>query len=195
MEVFLETARLTLRRVTAADVDRLVDLDGDPAVMRFISGGKATPRAEIEGDILPAWLGYYERFPGYGFWAAIERASGDFLGWFHLRPAPGRPEDEPELGYRLRRAAWGKGYATEGSQALIARAFRELGARRVVAETMAVNAGSRRVMEKTGLRLMRTFHQDWPERIAGDEHGDVEYALTRDEWARREGSNGEGPGA
>ena len=113
----------------------------------------------------------------------FEKATGDFLGWFHLRPSPDHPvADEPELGYRLRRASWGQGYATEGSRALIDRAFAELGASRVFAETMAVNTASRRVMEKTGLRLVRTFHADWPVRIPGDEHGDVEYAITRDEW-------------
>jgi RimJ/RimL family protein N-acetyltransferase len=71
--------------------------------------------------------------------------------------------------------------------ALIRKGFTELGVERVYAETLAVNAGSRRVMEKAGLRYIRTFHQDWPEKIPGDEHGDVEYALTRAEWqaARR----------
>jgi RimJ/RimL family protein N-acetyltransferase len=62
--------------------------------------------------------------------------------------------DKPERvdpGYRLRRSAWGKGHATEGSRALIREGFAELGVRRVVAETMAVNAASRRVMEKAGL--------------------------------------------
>jgi RimJ/RimL family protein N-acetyltransferase len=53
---------------------------------------------------------------------------------------------------------------------------------RVVAQTMAVNTGSRRVMEKAGMRLVRTFHADWPVRLPGDEEGDVEYAITRDEW-------------
>jgi RimJ/RimL family protein N-acetyltransferase len=47
---------------------------------------------------------------------------------------------------------------------------------------MAVNVGSWRVMEKAGLRHVRTFHQPWPDKIDGEEHGDVEYALTRDEW-------------
>jgi RimJ/RimL family protein N-acetyltransferase len=47
---------------------------------------------------------------------------------------------------------------------------------------MAVNGASRRVMEKAGLRYVRTFHQPWPDRIEGDEQGDVEYALTREEW-------------
>ena len=90
---------------------------------------------------------------------------------------------EPELGYRLRASSWGKGYATEGSRALVEHAFRELGAERVTAETMAVNTASRRVMEKAGLRYVRTFTADWPDKIDGDEHGDVEYALTRAEWA------------
>ena len=88
-----------------------------------------------------------------------------------------------ELGYRLRRDAWGAGYGTEGCRALIDKGFTELGVHRVYAETMAVNVASRRVMEKCGLRHVRTFVSDWPERIPGDEHGDVEYALTRAEWA------------
>ncbi len=191
MDVFLETERLVLRRFTPADVDLLVALDADPEVMHFVTGGRATPREEIEHDFLPAWLGYYERFDGYGFWAAIEKASGEFLGWFHLRPHEGSPADEPELGYRLRKAAWGQGYATEGSRALIAKAFRELGARRVRAETMTVNRASRRVMEKSGLTLVRTFHQEWPDPIPGDEHGDVEYAITREEWERQRSAGSE----
>jgi RimJ/RimL family protein N-acetyltransferase len=184
MHVFLETERLILRRATLADLDALVELNSDPAVTRFINGGKPIPREEIEGE-LRAWLTHYERYAGYGFWIAVEKARGDWLGWLHLRPTRDGHPDEPELGYRLRRAAWGKGYATEASRALIDRAFSEHGARRVFASTMTVNRGSRRVMEKSGLRFVRTFFLEWPEPIEGDEHGDVEYALTREEWERR----------
>ncbi len=190
MNVFLETERLVLRQFTRDDAELLVELDGDPDVMFFINGGRATPREEIEGDVLPAFLSYYVRFPGYGFWAAIERATGEFVGWFHFRPAPGHPSDEPELGYRLRRSAWGKGFGTEGSIALIAKGFRELGVRRVLAETMVVNSASRRVMEKAGMRLVREFHAEWPDRIPGDEHGDVEYTITRDEWEAQNSTPG-----
>lgn len=187
MDVFLETDRLILRRFTDADVDNLTDLDADPEVMFYITAGAPTPREEIEQDVLPRFLWYYDTFPGWGFYAVIEKSSGDFIGWFHLRPAPehGVP-DEPELGYRLRKDAWGKGYATEGSRALIDKAFADLGATRVFAETMAVHAGSRGVMEKAGMRLVREFHADWPVRIPGDEHGDVEYAITRAEWDARD---------
>lgn len=179
MDAFLETDRLILRRFTDADFDRLVDLDSDPQVTRFITGG--TP--EFDQSMLDAWLRQYERWPDHGTFAAIEKASAEFIGWFHLRPATDNGDaDEPELGYRLRRDAWGKGYATEGSRALIDKAFRDLGASRVFAETMAVNTGSRRVMEKTGLRFVRAFHAEWPVRIPGDEDGDVEFGITREQW-------------
>ena len=182
MHIYLETDRLLLRRFTEDDVDNPVELDSDPDVMRFINGGRPTPREEIERDVLPTFLGYYERFAGYGFWAAVEKSTGRFVGWFHLRPAEAAHPDEVELGYRLRRSAWGKGYATEGSRSLIQKAFTELGVQRVVAFTMVVNVASRRVMEKAGLRFVRTFHQPWPDYIEGEEQGDVEYALLRSEW-------------
>ena len=183
----LETERLVLRPFTLADVDNLVELDADPAVMHFITGGRPTPRNDVERDVLPAFLRYDVESPAFGFWAVQHKATGQFLGWLHLRPAPGRPPDEPELGYRLRRSAWGNGYATEGCRALIDVAFAEHGVRRVTAEAMVVHAASRRVLEKAGLRPVRFFRADWPDPIPGDEHGDVEYALDREEWEQRRG--------
>jgi RimJ/RimL family protein N-acetyltransferase len=202
MEVFLETERLRLRRFVAADADLLFDLDSDPAVMRFLSGGPATPYDVIAQQILPRFLRSYEQYAGLGYWAAIARSSGDFLGWFALHPQEGGRADEVELGYRLRRAAWGQGYATEGARAVIRRGFAEFGVQRVVATTYEENLASRRVMEKAGLTLVRRFRytpadlaaagtfQDDP--AAGGWVGeDVEYALTRADWERQEA----GPGA
>lgn len=181
--VLLVTERMRLRQFTPADVDVLVDLDSDPEVMHFITGGVPTSRAEIEDHVLPRWLAYYAHSATAGFWAAEDLASEAFLGWFHLRPEPDGPADEPELGYRLRRDAWGRGLAAEGSRALVDLAFERGRASRVVAQTMARHLSSRRVMERAGLTLVRHFDAGWPYRIPGDELGDVEYALERAHWA------------
>ncbi len=181
MDVFVETDRMVLRRFTMDDVDALLALDSDPQVRRFVEDGEPVNRDEAASTI-EHWLGHYQRSDVVGFWAAIEKETGRFLGWFHFRPGHDAPPDEPELGYRLVSAAWGQGYATEGSRALIDKGFESPGISRVVAETMAVHTASRRVMEKAGMRLVRTFRAEWPVRIPGDEHGDVEYAISRAEW-------------
>ena len=157
-------------------------------MLRYINGGTPIPREEIEREILPRFLAYHERGPNEGFFAAVEKSSGRFVGWFHLRPAREDPRPgETELGYRLRRDAWSKGYATEGSRALIRKAFEELGWRRVIARTMAVNMRSRRVMERCAMELVRTWYAPWPDPMEGAEHGDVEYAIDREEWERSPG--------
>ena len=183
MEVFLETDRLVLRRFVEADVEHLVSLHNDPDVMRFLTGGELISLEEIERE-------YHERFANDGYWVAQERASGTFLGWFALHPTHDRDPAELELGYRLHRAAWGMGYATEGSRALIRKGFTELGAHRVWAETMAVNLASRRVMEKSGLIFTRTFHLEWEDPLPGTEQGEVEYALERSDWEQSESTGG-----
>lgn len=195
--VLLQTERLLLRRFTAEDGDFLYALDNDPQVMRFINGGAPTPRQVIAQEILPRFCAYDQQQPGYGFWAAEKQAGGRFVGWFSLRPAA--EAGTAVIGYRLCRAAWGQGYATEGVLALIAKAFAEMGLRRVVATTYEENLASRRVMEKAGLRLVRrfrltpddlaaadTFHSDAVEVWDGD---DLEYALDKNDWP----ANGVGP--
>lgn len=178
MHIYLETERMVLRAFSAADEEDLFELDGAPEVMRYLTGGKATPREGIRAD-LAKQIADYERFPGRGRWAAIEKSSGNFLGWMALAPPSDTGPEQVELGYRLRRSAWGNGYATEGCRALIRKAFTDLGVRRVYAETMAVNVASRRVMERAGLTLRRSFHQIFDDPIPGTEHGEVEYAIDR----------------
>ena len=175
---------MTLRRFTAADLDGLAALHGDPAVMQRIEDGKPVPRSVVETRTLPQIIREYDELAeGQGRFAATEKDSGAFLGWFSLRPANSVGlNGGTELGYRLLPSFWGRGYATEGAQALVSKAFTDQGAEQVVATTMTVNIGSRRVLEKAGLRLVRTFFEEWPEYIDGAEHGDVEYAVTREMW-------------
>lgn len=181
--ILLETERLRLRRFTADDVDRLVHLDSDPEVMRYITYGVPTPRETYESVILPRWFAIYESTPLLGYWAAESRADGRFLGWFHLRPD--RMDDgEQELGYRFGRAAWGNGYATEGATAVIEHGFVRVGAGKISARTLAANRGSRQVMHKCGLVFERDF--TYPEDvIAGrseQERAAVKYSITRPQW-------------
>jgi RimJ/RimL family protein N-acetyltransferase len=199
MQVYLETQRLTLRRFTDADVDDLVSLDGDPDVMRYLNGGVPTPRAVIEREVLPRFLSYYDRFPAFGVWAAIEKSTGDFLGWFSLRPHEGASPGEVTLGYRLRRSAWGKGYGTEGARALIRKGFTELSLRRVVASTYQDNLASRRVMEKAGMAFVRAFRPTLAELAGGAtqtpsqdvwDGDEVEYALDKADWEHQGAARG-----
>lgn len=175
MPATLHTDRMTLRALGPHDEDDLLALSSDPAVMRYL--GNPATRADVQEHI-PYCMSHG---PDFGYWVALEEET--FLGWFLLRPprAP-HPRGAIELGYRLHRATWGRGLATEGSEALLAHGFGTLGVERVFATTMAVNTGSRRVMEKAGLRYVRTFDSDFPEPVAGSEHGEVEYEIGRDDW-------------
>ena len=185
MNVHLETERLVLREFTVDDVDNLVELDADPEVVRW-TPDEQTTRDQVEQEFLPYYFRLYVKTPGFGFWGVEDKITGEFLGWFHLRPTDEHGPDEPEIGYRLRRSAWGKGYATEGSRALIDKAFSEHPVRRVLAETSAIHVASRRVMEKSGLRLVREFDAGYPPISPEDVLGDVEYAIDRDEWERQQ---------
>ena len=186
MHIILKTPRLVIRQFTEDDVDNLFNLNSDPEVVRYLTGGRPTPRKQIRDQIIPFTLGVYDRLDRLGTWAAESTATGEFLGWFHLRPGHGSDDiTNIELGYRLRRSSWNKGYATEGSRALVSMGFTDLDVERVFALTMAVNTASRRVMEKCGLTLVRTTPYEGPDAIEGAEHGEVEYALTKPEWEAR----------
>lgn len=197
--VLLETDRLILRRFTESDAEHIFALDNDPAVMRYINGGIPTPWEVIEQQLLPNFLRYNDATPGFGFWAAIEKATGEFVGWFVFRPTGDDP-GEVALGYRFHKGAWGNGYATEGAQALIERGFGEWGVRRVIATTYEENRASRRVMEKLGMRHERSFRYSAEEIGASDTSyteseevwpgEDVEYAITRTEWKEQRARNG-----
>ena len=163
----LSTGRLELRPLAVGDLDELVALDADPDVMRFITGGRPRPRSEAAAKY---------RAAAHHRWVARTPSEDRFVGWFGLRPSA---TGEREIGYRLCRGAWGQGFATEGSIALLRYAFGDLGLDRVWGQTMAVNQRSRRVMERCGMSFVRTFHLDWQEPIQGTEHGEVEYEMRR----------------
>jgi RimJ/RimL family protein N-acetyltransferase len=145
----LRTDRLALRRFTADDAQNLYRLDSDPRVMRYIGDGSVSTRASIEAG-LARIVRYYDRYPGLGVWPAQERPTSRFIGWFCLKYVP--KTVEVEVGYRLLPEAWGRGYATEGARALVARGFEVLGLYRIIGLTHPENVASQRVLQKAGLR-------------------------------------------
>ncbi|HEY3412950.1 MAG TPA: GNAT family N-acetyltransferase [Armatimonadota bacterium] len=163
MRIHLETERLILRDFDPDDVDNLVALDADPEVRRYLDMPEPPTRHVVECVILPPILADAERRDGFGRWIILEKARDfRFIGWIHFRRAKSDP-DEIELGYRLIREAWGHGYATEASLALIEKGIREQGVTRISATALADNAASIRVMEKCGLTLENRFmYKDIP---------------------------------
>ena len=172
----LNTARLVLRPITPADRADLVALEADPVVMRFLNGGLPVPvEGRVNGDFLTP------RGTEPEVLAAHERATGQFVGWFALfDDGMVGGYKTGELGYRLRREAWGQGYGTEGARALVAEALGRLGFDRVRAQTMAANLGSRRVLEKAGFRHVEMVFPSSAAAIPGTELGEVVYEIWRD---------------
>jgi RimJ/RimL family protein N-acetyltransferase len=167
--IMLQTPRLTLRRFadTDADAELLVELDSDPEVMRYI-GPHRLSVAEYRERIRTAWLPHYAH-PLRGCGAAYEKSTGLFIGWFFLRPAADHQHaaaigltrvSDIEIGYRLKRAAWGRGLATEAARELVRIALDDGEVTSVVAHALVSNRASIRVMEKAGLAFVREFPVD-----------------------------------
>ena len=146
--------------------------------MAFILGRAATP-AETYAEWRRRLDHQSDAARGLGYWAGL--ADGAFVGWWSASAFEGRPQLSG-VGYRLRREAWGRGLATEGARRMVDHAFTVPEVETVVASTMAVNTGSRRVLEKAGLRHTDTWHATWDEPIPGSEQGEVGYAISRAEW-------------
>ncbi|MGD9901962.1 MAG: GNAT family N-acetyltransferase [Vicinamibacterales bacterium] len=144
---WLETARLALRRFTLDDLDTLARLNADPLVTRHLGGVK--DRAATEALLRTRILEYYDRHPGLGIWATIERASGAVAGFHVLNHIQG--ETDLQVGYALFTEHWGKGYATEMAIALLGHGYATLGLPQVNAITTRDNLASQRVLLKAGL--------------------------------------------
>lgn len=168
------TGRLLLRPLLPSDADDLAELDADPEVHRYVHLDGPPTRSDLEAALPKMLSRFGPSATEPAVWAAEERSSGRFIGWFHLRPS--ELPDSYDLGYRLRRDTWGQGYGSEGASALVERAFQHLEARRVEATALAANAASIRVMEKAGLRFLEGFMWEGA-------HPAVRYAYDRSEWS------------
>jgi RimJ/RimL family protein N-acetyltransferase len=164
------TERLTLVPLADEHLEWEVELDSDPDVMRHLSG-RASTREEVEVGHARR-MAAVQKVDGLGFWVGM--AGNEFVGWWILQPAhgPDQPDDlgVADLGYRLRRH-WRKGFASEGARELVRYSFDDVGLNRIIAQTIAVNAASRAVMERVGLTYVRTFPSSMTAPVEGIEEG------------------------
>jgi RimJ/RimL family protein N-acetyltransferase len=148
----VETARLVLRPWQPGDLAEFIRLLTDPVVTRYIvvhTPFSPEDVAELHERTLDQW----DR-NGFGPWAAIEKATGLWVGRIGLDELPDWPGlHKVEVGWELHREFWGQGLATEGGRAGVRHGFETVGLKRIISATMATNAASRRVMEKCGLRF------------------------------------------
>jgi ribosomal-protein-alanine N-acetyltransferase len=142
----LETSRLWLRRLRPSDEPALIALDSDPEVMRYVgSPAGVRPRDETADRVSQRIRAQHGP---HGWWLIEGKRDRTFHGLGLLLPMP--DGDDVEVGYRLVRASWGQGVATEATSALVDYALGTLALPRVVAVVYPENRASRRVLEKLG---------------------------------------------
>jgi RimJ/RimL family protein N-acetyltransferase len=152
----LTTARLTLKPQVQSDAPALLRILGDAEAMRFWNRPPITDMAVIEGLVEEQQAAMAAGLCRY--WTLWE--GGDAVGSIDLSLIENQ---SAELGFLVRRDRWGLGLASEACAAVVAHAFGALGLDRLAAGTNAGNAAARRVLEKTGFRLM----EERPARLAG----------------------------
>jgi RimJ/RimL family protein N-acetyltransferase len=180
----IETDRLLLRPWREADREPWAAMNADRQVREFFPGTLTREQSDASLDALNGHIISH----GYGFWALEDRASGEFLGFTGLLntsfPAPFTPC--VEIGWRLVRHAWSKGYATEAALASLDHGFQRLGLASIVSFAVVANARSRRVMERIGMRRIPDGDFDHPNIPAGDPlRRHVLYRITAAEHAKR----------
>lgn len=168
--VTLQTPRLLLRPLEPGDVVALLAIFGDPEVMAYSDDG-VRENTWVEGWILRE-LEHQQRH-GFGRYAVTERDSRALMGYCGLEIEELEGRIEIALGYRLARARWGSGYATEAARAVLEYGLQHLGLTRIVARIDPSNRASVRVAEKLGMRLEKEVL------LEGYTHPDHLYVITR----------------
>ncbi len=154
-----DSARLRYRLMNvrdAHDLQLLWELDQDPDVMHFLNDRKPTPWEDLVNFQAPRIASFTIPEAGLGIWEVRDRQSDEYLGWIiarHYRfDRPERETDNLELGWRFKRAAWGKGIATEAARAIMTVLAQNPAVRVFSAMADPANLASIGVMKKLGMR-------------------------------------------
>lgn len=152
--VFLTSNRLYLREFVESDWENIYQLDSDPDVMKYLTQYARDKKSDYP-KIIETCIKSYKENPGFGVWAAIEKDSEEFVGWFMLKKY--QYSEDKELGYRLMKKYWNRGYATEMSLKLIEYGFHQKNLNKIVAITHPENIGSQKVLKKAGMKYVKTI--------------------------------------
>ena len=164
----IETARLRLRELRLTDFESVHDYANDPQVIRFMPWGPNTEADTI--DFLKRAAEHAFAHPRLGYELAITvRETSELVGTVGLH-IPTESPDEAMLGYCLARSAWGKGYATEASAAMLDFGFSTLGLESVWAGCDVENSASIRVLEKLGMSRQSLHRAKTGRRGEGDSY-------------------------
>lgn len=156
----LQSARLKIRKMDFSDVDDIFEMDSDPEVHRYIENCPVTSRDEITEVVKILNIQYKET--GVGRWALERKDSGEVIGWCGLKliKSMNKHENFYELGYRLKRKHWKKGYTTEACRAIIDYGRNILNLERIYAIIDPENQASRNVLQKLGFVYIENFKLD-----------------------------------
>lgn len=180
-EVAIETERLRLRTWDAEDEQRFYEIMNTPAVMQHL-GGLQTPEGwhaaflRIQG---------FTRDFGHTFWLVEDRRTGEIQGFCGLKrvnaPGAGNLTGEPEIGWRLRESAWGRGIAKEAAIASLDLGFDRFGYDRIIAMTIPANRASQGLMIRLGMKR-RTDLDFTDERFGPNTNPQIVYSIDAAEW-------------
>jgi RimJ/RimL family protein N-acetyltransferase len=177
----LKTERLVLRRWRADDRAPFSRMNADPEVMEFFVSPLTRDESDAFVDRIQA--GFAEH--GFGLWAVEEIEAGRFIGFTGLIHQTFQAHFTPavEVGFRLARHAWGKGYATEAATEAVRYGFEAAGLAEIVSMTAVQNVRSQAVMRKLGMTHDPADDFDHPR--VPDDHPlkrHVLYRLTAEQW-------------
>lgn len=164
MNFYLETERLILRDLLESDVDGIFELDSDSLVHEYLGKKPISTIKEAE-EVVGFIRDQYEK-RGIGRFAAIEKSSGNFIGWSGLKfntgdkETIGKKRDFYDIGYRLIPRFWNKGYATESALACLDFGFNNLDFNTIVGAAETGNIASNKVLKRIGLQYVEQFSLD-----------------------------------
>jgi len=151
----LSTKRLTLREFSDSDAPHFYRLNADPEVMKYTGD---VPFQSVEEAL--QFIRNYDAYSkyGYGRWAVLVTDNQEYIGWCGLKYSS--KKDETDIGFRLMREHWNKGYATEAARACLAYGFEHLQLKKIVGRAMCDNHVSIHILEKIGMTFEYYFEEN-----------------------------------